>query len=94
MAVKLLVTLVPEVKVALGKVTLTWTSQLPPGAIGTAHGLVQVSDAGVVPSQPGSQSAAGEALLKTVPAGRVSVTGPTLVSSRAPALLGTETRRR
>src|SRR5882724_3365461 len=88
-AVKLLVTLVPLVKVALGKVTFTWTSQLPPGVIVAPQGLVQVRVAGVVPSQPGSQSAAGLALLNTVPVGRVSTTGPTLERFRAPLLLGT-----
>jgi hypothetical protein len=92
--VKLLVTLVPLGKVALGKVTFTWMSQLPPGMRGTAQGLVQVTVAGVVPSQPGSQSAAGEALLKTVPVGSVSTMGPMAVRLRAPGLLGTEMRRR
>ncbi len=93
-AVKLLVTLVPLVKVALGKTTLTCTSQLPPGPSGTLHGLVQVTVAGVVPSHPGSQSAAGLALVKTVPAGSVSTTGPIAVSSRSPPALPTAMRRR
>src|ERR1700681_527571 len=93
-AVKLLVTLVPLVNVALGKVTFTWMSQLPPGITGSEQGLVQVTVAGVVPSHPGSQSAAGLALLNTVPVGSVSVTGSTAVRFRAPGLLGTEIRSR
>ena len=52
-AVKLLVTLVPLVNVALGKVTFTWISQFWPGVRGTEQGLVQVTVAGVVPTQPG-----------------------------------------
>ncbi len=83
-AVKLLVTLVPLGKVALGKVTLTWMSQLLPGVTGSEQGLVQVTVAGVVPTQPGWQSAAGEAPLNTVPGGRVSTTGPTAVRFSEP----------
>src|SRR5689334_5844079 len=71
-AVKLFVTFVPLGNVALGKTTLTRMSQLPPGLSGTAQGLVQVTVAGVVPTQPGWQSAAGVAPLNTVPGGRVS----------------------
>ena len=44
--VKLLVTLAPLVKVALGKVTLTWMSQLLPAVTGSEQGLVQVTVAG------------------------------------------------
>ena len=50
--------------------------------------------AGVVPTQPGWQSAAGVAPLNTVPGGSVSTTGPTAVRFRAPGLLGTEIRSR
>jgi hypothetical protein len=92
--VKLLVTLVPETNVADGKVTFRVTSQLLPGVSGSAHGLVQVTVAGVVPSQPGSQSAAGDALLKTVPGGRVSVIGPTAVRFSVPSAPELLMRRR
>ncbi len=63
--------------------------QLLPEPNGTVQGAVQVMVAGVVPSQPGSQSAAGLALVNTTPVGSVSVTGPMAVSSRSPPPLGT-----
>ncbi len=69
-------------------------SQLPPGVSGTVQGAVQVTVAGVVPTQPGWQSAAGVAPLNTVPGGSVSVTGPIAVRFSAPLVFGTEMRRR
>ena len=79
---------------ALGKVTFTLMSQFWFGWSGSVQGLVQVTVAGVVPTQPGWQSAAGVAPLNTVPGGSVSVTGPIAVRLSAPGLLGTEIRRR
>ena len=58
------------------------------------QGLVQVTVAGVVPTQPGWQSAAGVAPLNTVPGGSVSTTGPTAVRFSEPALPDTAMRRR
>jgi hypothetical protein len=92
---KLLVTFAPDGNVALGNVTFTEMSQLLPGVRGTVQGLVQVTVAGVVPTQPGWQSAAGVAPLNTVPGGKVSVTGPIAVRFNDPLLLlATEVRNR
>ena len=93
-AVNVLVTLVPLGKVALGNVTFTKRSQFWFGCRGTEQGLVQVTVAGVVPTQPGWQSAAGVAPLNTVPAGRVSTTGPTAVRLSEPVTLAIEMRSR
>ena len=93
-AVKLLVTLVPLGNVALGKVTFTWMSQLFPAVTGSEQGLVQVTVAGVVLTQPGWQSAAGVAPLNTAPGGSVSTTGPTAVRFSEPGLPETAMRSR
>ena len=73
------VTVEPLGKVAEGKVTLTKISLFDPGVIGTANGEVKLIVAGVVPTHPGWQSAAGVAPLKTVPGASVTTTGPAAV---------------
>src|SRR5215203_4245396 len=93
-AVKLLMTLVPLGNVALGNVTLTRRVQVWFGCSGTVQGLVQVTVAGVVPTQPGWQSAAGVAPLKTAPGGSVSVTGPMAVMLSTPLALALAMRNR